>query len=231
MLGYQFDDLNAKLRIDGDTWRIDVSGPQAQGLVALPDDLRGSRPIVLEMKRLFLVKQTGPPGEDDAAAAAEPATDPRTLPAINLRAEDFAWQGRQFGQLQAVRRQGSARPGAAGAGDVSSGVLDRRARRLVRRERQYAHADRTGTDQYGSCGGGARPRLSRFRRSPQSPLHGKPELGRGAFCRHPAEVERHDAGCTRRRSVARCRTRRGPHARPAERRCSCRGDSHSTSAT
>ena len=33
---------------------------------------------------------------------AEPATDPRTLPAINLRAEDFAWQGRQFGQLQAV---------------------------------------------------------------------------------------------------------------------------------
>ena len=56
VLGYQFDDLNAKLRIDGDTWRIDVSGPQAQGLVTLPDDLRGSRPIVLEMKRLFLVQ-------------------------------------------------------------------------------------------------------------------------------------------------------------------------------
>ena len=116
------------------------------------------------------------------------------------------------------RRQGSARPGAAGAGDVGSGVLDRRARRLVRRERQDAHADRTGTDQYGSRGSGARPRLSRLRRSPQSPLHGKPELGRGAFRRHPAEVERHDAGCARRRPVARCRTRRGPHARPAERR-------------
>ena len=149
---------------------------------------------------------------------AEPATDPRTLPAINAACRGFRLAGPAIRTTAGRRRQGSARPGAAGAGDVSAGVLDRRARQLVRRERQDAHADRTGTDQHGSRGSGARPRLSRFRRCPQSPLHGKPELGRGAFGRHPAEAERHDAGCARRRSVARRRARRGPHARPAERR-------------
>jgi uncharacterized protein YhdP len=45
------------------------------------------------------VSQSSPAGE---APEATPQTDPRKLPAITARADDFAWRGRRFGRLDAA---------------------------------------------------------------------------------------------------------------------------------
>ena len=52
------------------------------------------------MQRLLL---KAAPKRGEAQVARE--TDPRDLPAITVRAGDFAWQGRQFGRLQAELRK------------------------------------------------------------------------------------------------------------------------------
>ncbi|MDH5227562.1 MAG: DUF3971 domain-containing protein, partial [Gammaproteobacteria bacterium] len=99
VFGFEFTDVIAKLRSDGSTWRVGVTGPQAEGQVSVPDDLTQGRPIVLEMQRLQLV-DVKPDGAAGGAARAE--VDPRTLPAIVAHAADFTWRGRRFGQLAAT---------------------------------------------------------------------------------------------------------------------------------
>ena len=96
VVGFEFLDVTAGLRPAGGGWRIEVSGPMAEGLVTIPADLAGGDPIELQMQRLRLEA----PAERGAAAARE-ETDPRDLPGIVLRAQDFAWQGRRFGRLEA----------------------------------------------------------------------------------------------------------------------------------
>jgi uncharacterized protein YhdP len=96
VVGFEFLDVTAGLRPAGGGWRIEVSGPMAEGLVTIPADLAGGDPIELDMQRLRLE----PPAERGAAAPRE-ETDPRDLPGIVLRAQDFVWQGRRFGRLEA----------------------------------------------------------------------------------------------------------------------------------
>ena len=94
--GFEFLDVTAGLRPADGGWRIEVSGPMAEGLVTIPEDLADADPIELNMQRLRLEA----PAERGAAAPRE-ETDPRDLPGIVLRAQDFAWQGRRFGRLEA----------------------------------------------------------------------------------------------------------------------------------
>jgi uncharacterized protein YhdP len=100
VFGFEFPDVVARLRGDGDAWRVDVGGPYAEGKVTVPVELARGRPIVLEMKRLHLAStpQPKPGGPGDPA----PQADPRKLPAITAHVEDFAWQGRRFGRLDAA---------------------------------------------------------------------------------------------------------------------------------
>jgi uncharacterized protein (TIGR02099 family) len=95
--GFQFRDVDAHLRFANGTWQVAVAGPMAEGEVAVPDDLSHGAPIVLAMKRLQL--ETEPAAASDRAP---PQTDPRTLPALTLTADDFSWEGRRFGQVQAT---------------------------------------------------------------------------------------------------------------------------------
>jgi uncharacterized protein YhdP len=103
LIGFEFRNLVAHLDPRPDAWRIDVTGPQAEGIVTVPVDLAKGAAIRLEMQRLML---TGA-ARDTADAADEPATDPRALPAFAVRANEFAWEGRRFGRLAAVLRQES----------------------------------------------------------------------------------------------------------------------------
>jgi uncharacterized protein YhdP len=93
--GFEFRDVIAHLRAVGDRWQVAVQGPMAEGDVTIPDDLAGGRPIVLQMQRLSL---QSPPA---AGGKAADETDPRTLPALSVRADDFAWQSRRFGSVRA----------------------------------------------------------------------------------------------------------------------------------
>jgi uncharacterized protein YhdP len=101
VFGFEFRDVIAKLRSEGDLWRIAVTGPQAEGQVTVPDELTRGRPIVLDMKRLQLTSEELS-STAGARAAANAQIDPRTLPAISARAEDFTWQSRHFGRLVAA---------------------------------------------------------------------------------------------------------------------------------
>jgi uncharacterized protein YhdP len=69
--------------------------------VTVPVELGKGDPIRLEMRRLLLEGAAREPAD----AVAGKATDPRGLPALAIRADDFAWEGRRFGRLAAVVRQ------------------------------------------------------------------------------------------------------------------------------
>ena len=101
VFGFEFSDVVAQLRSDGELWRIAVTGPQAEGQVTVPDDLTRGRPIVLDMKVLQLVSEE-PAAGTTAGAPASAGLDPRTLPAVTAQAEDFSWQSRRFGRLAAT---------------------------------------------------------------------------------------------------------------------------------
>jgi len=101
VFGFEFQDVVARLRSEGDVWRVAVTGPQAQGMVTVPEDFTRGRPIVLDMQRLQLVDTAAKGGATAAAATGRDEIDPRTLPAITAVAEDFTWQGRRFGRLTA----------------------------------------------------------------------------------------------------------------------------------
>jgi uncharacterized protein (TIGR02099 family) len=97
VLGYEFLDVTARLEPAADAFRVVASGPMADGTVVIPGDFTTGRPLSLDMRRLVL--QSAPP----VPGAAPPSpTDPRDLPAIAARVEDFSWQGRHFGRLAAT---------------------------------------------------------------------------------------------------------------------------------
>ena len=94
VVGQHFTDHRVRVNRSGSDWVIEISGEQAEGIVTVPYDFAGERPLTVNMERLFL------PGSDEATAAAEIAVDPRTLPEIHIRARDFALGDRFFGQLE-----------------------------------------------------------------------------------------------------------------------------------
>jgi uncharacterized protein (TIGR02099 family) len=97
VIGFQFLDMTASMQpLDG-AWRIQVTGPTADGVVTVPEDLSAGSPINLNMQRLVLQSR---PAVDGASKPEEP-TDPRDLPAVVVHAEDFSWEGRRFGRLDA----------------------------------------------------------------------------------------------------------------------------------
>jgi uncharacterized protein (TIGR02099 family) len=96
VLGFEFLDVTARLEPSADAWRIVASGPMAEGAISVPTDFQRGGPLDLDMRRLVLQSAPVPPG---AAPARE--TDPRELPAIKARVQEFTWQGRRFGRLVA----------------------------------------------------------------------------------------------------------------------------------
>ena len=94
VIGQHLTDHRVQLHRGGSDWVIQLSGEQAEGMVSVPYDFAGERPLVVEMDRLFL------PGNDEETAAEEIAVDPRTLPEIRIKVQDFALGDRFFGQLE-----------------------------------------------------------------------------------------------------------------------------------
>jgi uncharacterized protein YhdP len=96
VLGFEFLDVTARLEPTVDAWRISATGPMAEGDVTVPSDFARGGPLSLDMRRLALQSAPARPG-----AASAPDSDPRDLPAIDAKVQDFTWQGRRFGRLVA----------------------------------------------------------------------------------------------------------------------------------
>ena len=95
-IGQRFSNQRIQVNRSGQDWVIQVNGQDAEGLITVPYDFRAGRPMMLEMNRLWL------PGDDTTPDADEIVMpDPRALPAISVRADDFALGDRFFGRLEA----------------------------------------------------------------------------------------------------------------------------------
>lgn len=80
----------------GRDWVIQLTGDQAQGQITVPYDFMAGRPMTLQMERLVLPGDETVDGERDTGQL-----DPRVLPAISIRADEFALGNRAFGKLEA----------------------------------------------------------------------------------------------------------------------------------
>ncbi|MBA3563437.1 MAG: TIGR02099 family protein [Gammaproteobacteria bacterium] len=86
-----------QLDIEGNAreWMVEIDSANVAGAIFLPADLQGAAPLILRMDRLLLV-DSDPQGLPGGAPR-----DPRRLPAMDIRAADFALGERRFGAVEA----------------------------------------------------------------------------------------------------------------------------------
>ena len=158
VVGFEFLDVTAGLRPAGGGWRIEVSGPMAEGLVTIPADLAGGDPIELKMQRLRLESppQSGARGAARGNRSARPAGDRRARTGFRLAGTPLrAARGRPA--------QGSARPAVREPRDRVRRLHAAGERRLVRGRRRLAHPAHARVREQGPRRGLARARLPRRR--------------------------------------------------------------------
>jgi uncharacterized protein (TIGR02099 family) len=95
VLGQHFEAHRVVVDRSGTDWLVRLQGEQAVGTVSIPYQFTGDRTLTLDMQRLLM------PGSDDDGAESSISTDPRTVPAISLRAEEFAFGNRHLGKISA----------------------------------------------------------------------------------------------------------------------------------
>jgi uncharacterized protein (TIGR02099 family) len=95
VIGQHLSRHHVKLERGAQEWFIDLDGAQAVGSLIVPYDFSGNRPLVVEMEKLIL------PGGDDGEIDHHDMTDPRTLPPISIRVEEFSLGQRHFGSFAA----------------------------------------------------------------------------------------------------------------------------------
>ena len=94
-LGQHLKDHHVRVDRSARDWLVQLDGENVQGSVFVPYDFGAERAMTIDMQRLHL------PGDEDDDGT--PSTiDPRSLPPIELRAEDFALGNRQLGRVEAV---------------------------------------------------------------------------------------------------------------------------------
>ena len=156
-----------------DAFRVVASGPMADGTVVIPADFAAGRPLSLDMRRLVLQSAPPVPG----AGPASP-TDPRDLPAIAARAEDFTWQGRHFGRLVAtVDRVPQGLRLASLATEAKDFTLGGTGTWLAEGA-GFAHAPRARVHEHQPRGRVACARLSRCRGCRAGPRERQPDVDR-----------------------------------------------------
>jgi uncharacterized protein (TIGR02099 family) len=95
-VGQRFTNQHVTIDRSGLDWVIRMSGREAEGIITVPYDFTGERPMTLDMDWLTL-----PGDEESATETAASPLDPRTLPALSIRAAEFALGERHFGRLDA----------------------------------------------------------------------------------------------------------------------------------
>lgn len=93
LAGQLFREVNASAQRGAEAWAVRLAGPGVDGNITVPFDTTG-RPLVLDMKRLWLLEA--------APGAGSGRTDPRKLPALQVKADDLVIGELRFGRLDLV---------------------------------------------------------------------------------------------------------------------------------
>jgi uncharacterized protein (TIGR02099 family) len=96
LLGQHLQDHRVRVDRSARDWLVQFDGDQVKGSVFVPYDFGSERAVVLDMERLVL------PGDDAAEAsdAEREQIDPRTLPPITVKADEFALGRRFLGAIE-----------------------------------------------------------------------------------------------------------------------------------
>ena len=95
VLGQRFSRHRIKVDRGAEEWFVELDGDEAIGSLVVPYDFSGDKPLLVKMEKLSL------PGADDNKVHAIDLIDPRTLPPISIKANEFALGSRYFGSLEA----------------------------------------------------------------------------------------------------------------------------------
>ncbi|MEC9375697.1 MAG: DUF3971 domain-containing protein [Pseudomonadota bacterium] len=98
VFGFRFIDIDAQIRFATNEWDIDIRGPWLEGNIRIPLDFNEQTAISLDMDRLLLIENAV---KETKLGSEEASIDPRTLPAISAKVQDFAINKYRFGSLVA----------------------------------------------------------------------------------------------------------------------------------
>ena len=94
ILGQHLKDHRVRVDRSARDWLVQFDGETVIGSVFVPYEFSSERALVMEMERLIL------PGDDEVAVEAKEQVDPRTLPPISLKAQEFAIGQRFLGAVE-----------------------------------------------------------------------------------------------------------------------------------
>jgi uncharacterized protein YhdP len=94
LFGYRWNDVRGILQATDSGWRVDVTGPQAEGQLTIPENFTGASPLRASMERLVLT-----PIDENADTDQHDPTDPRNFPALQVHVDDFQMGARKIGAI------------------------------------------------------------------------------------------------------------------------------------
>jgi len=105
--GLLYSDVRLQADQDEQNWQVELESPGLAGHLTVPLDLDNGLPIMADMERLWLVDAEPEPEEGESDKPA----DPRKIPFVEVKADDFVINKIHFGSLSATIR------------DVTGGIL------------------------------------------------------------------------------------------------------------
>lgn len=95
IIGQHLVDHQVRVDRSARDWLVQIDGEDVVGSAVIPYDFQSGRELVVDMERLVL------PGEAEDSEDGRTAVDPRSLPPISIKAAEFAFGSRFFGEVEA----------------------------------------------------------------------------------------------------------------------------------
>ncbi len=95
VIGQHLSRHHIKMDRGAQEWFIELEGEQVVGSLVVPYDFAGDKPLVVDMQKLTL------PGSDGDDFDERDQIDPRSLPPISIKVQDFTLGQRHFGSFDA----------------------------------------------------------------------------------------------------------------------------------
>ena len=94
VIGQHLSRHRVTLERGAEEWFIELDGEQMVDSLVVPYDFAGDKPLVVDMQKLIL------PGSEDDEFDEREQTDPRSLPPISIKVQEFALGQRHLGSLE-----------------------------------------------------------------------------------------------------------------------------------